>query len=122
MSGTARFRPLGPSGKSSREEITVSLPGSPAGNRFTTVIPPHIAKLVPDDAKAAVLAAADQLLAGEWEVLGAVRTDMLQPDWFYDAVAGRQAPPTGTPSASTTVPRHRPGTSNRSGRSPGFST
>ena len=63
-----------------------------AGRHFTAVIPPHTAKLVPGEAKAAVLAAADQLMAGEWEVLGAVRTDMHQPDWFRDPVTGRRAP------------------------------
>ncbi len=39
-----------------------------------------------------MLAAADQLLRGEWEVLGVVRTDMVQPDWFRDPVTGRRAP------------------------------
>ena len=53
---------------------------------------PHTAKLVPEEAKAAVLAAADQLLQGEWEVLGVVRTDLLLPDWFHDPVTGRRAP------------------------------
>ena len=38
----------------------------------------------PAEAKAAVLASADRLMRGEWEVLGVVRTDMVQPDWFRD--------------------------------------
>jgi hypothetical protein len=65
----------------------------PTGERrFAAVLPPHTGKLVPAEAKAAVLAAADQLLQGEWEVLGMVRSDMLQPDWFQDPVTGRRAP------------------------------
>jgi hypothetical protein len=65
----------------------------PSGEqRFTAVLPPQIDKLVPTEAHAAVLATADQLLQGEWEVLGVVRTDMVQPDWFRDPVTRRQAP------------------------------
>jgi Heparinase II/III-like protein/Heparinase II/III N-terminus len=64
----------------------------PGDRRFTAVLPPRTAKLVPGEAKAAVLAAADQLLEGEWGILGAVRTDLGRPDWFYDPVTGRRAP------------------------------
>jgi len=64
----------------------------PGERRFVAVLPPATAKRVPGTVKAAVLAAADQLLRGDWEVLGAVRNDMLLPDWFYDPVTGRQAP------------------------------
>jgi hypothetical protein len=39
-----------------------------------------------------VVAAADRLLAGEWEVLGVVRTDLLLPDWFRDPVTGHRSP------------------------------
>jgi hypothetical protein len=59
---------------------------------FTAVLPPQAAGQVPEAAKKAVLAAADQLLGGEWEVLGVARTDLVQPDWFRDPVTGRQAP------------------------------
>jgi hypothetical protein len=70
-----------------------ALTAVPTGERqFTAVLPPHTDKLVPGEARAAVLAAADQLLQGEWEVLGVVRSDMLQPDWFLDPVTGRRAP------------------------------
>ena len=41
------------------------------------------AALVPEQARAAIIADADRLLKGEWEMLGVVRTDMMQPDWFY---------------------------------------
>ena len=48
---------------------------------------------MPDDARTAVIAAADRLLKGEWEMLGAVRTDLERPDWFYDPVTGRRSAP-----------------------------
>ena len=51
--------------------------------RFTSVLPPDAASLVPEHARAALIADADRLLKGEWEMLGVVRTDMAQPDWFY---------------------------------------
>ena len=41
------------------------------------------ASSVPEHAYAAIIADADRLLKGEWEMLGVVRTDMTQPDWFY---------------------------------------
>ena len=60
--------------------------------RFTAVLPAGTASRVPAAARAAVLAAADRLLAGEWEMLGVLRTDLVLPDWFYDPVTGRRAP------------------------------
>jgi len=47
---------------------------------------------VPPAAAAAVVAAAQRVLAGEWQVLGVRRTDSSDPDWFYDPVTGRRAP------------------------------
>jgi hypothetical protein len=76
----------------SREQITVVAPALPGRRRFTAVLPLWTAARVPDDAKKAVLAAADRLLEGEWELLGVARTDLAQPDWFYDPVTGRRAP------------------------------
>jgi hypothetical protein len=73
-------------------EITDSAAAPPGARQFTAVLAPHADKRVPEDVKAAVLAAADQLLRGEWEVLGIVRTDLLAPDWFRDPVTGRRAP------------------------------
>lgn len=65
----------------------------PAGDRsFPRVLPAGTAGRVPAAPKAALVQAADQLLRGEWEVLGMVRTDMAQPDWFRDPVTGRRAP------------------------------
>jgi hypothetical protein len=80
-------------------QISSATPPSAAGRRFTTgdrpftaVLPPDTAPRVPESAKIAVLTAADQLLLGEWEVQGVVRTDLVQPDWFHDPVTGRRAP------------------------------
>jgi hypothetical protein len=72
--------PLGP----------VLLPGE---RRFTAVLPPGTASLAPADARAAIIADADRLVKGEWEMLGVVRTDMDRPDWFYDPVTGRRSSP-----------------------------
>jgi Heparinase II/III-like protein/Heparinase II/III N-terminus len=43
-------------------------------------------------AAAAVVAAADRVLAGEWEVFGVRRRDSADPDWFLDPVSGRRSP------------------------------
>ena len=64
-----------------------------AERRFTTLLPVGTASVVPADAQAAVLTEADRLLKGEWEMLGAVRTDMERPDWFCDPVTGRRSAP-----------------------------
>ena len=76
-----------------REDIPaiLSLPGGK--RRFTAVLPPDTAERVTESARAAVLAAADQLMKGEWEVLGVVRTDLVMPDWFCDPVTGRRSSP-----------------------------
>jgi hypothetical protein len=67
-------------------------PAEPGGAReFPAVLPAGTAARVPDAARAAVVAAADRLLKGEWEVLGVGRTDLQTPDWFYDPVTGRRA-------------------------------
>jgi Heparinase II/III-like protein/Heparinase II/III N-terminus len=61
--------------------------------RFGAVLPAGTAGQVPDQARAAVLDAADRLLKGEWEVLGVTRTDLVQPDWFADPLTGRRSDP-----------------------------
>jgi hypothetical protein len=61
--------------------------------RFTSPLPPGADSGVPDDARTAVIIAADRLLKGEWEILGNVRTDLDLPDWFYDPVTGRRSAP-----------------------------
>lgn len=76
------------------------LPGAPAvppadlrpGRRFGPALPASARDAVPAPAAAALVAAADRVLAGNWEVLGTVRTDSADPDWFRDPVTGRRAP------------------------------
>ena len=82
----------------SRRQVTqeqLARVGSPmtGERRFGAVLPREAASRVPEDAKAAVLASADRLLRGEWEVLGVVRTDMVRPDWFRDPLTGRRSAP-----------------------------
>ena len=36
--------------------------------------------------------AAEEILAGRWQLLGTLRQDMEDPDWFFDPVTGRRAP------------------------------
>ncbi len=47
---------------------------------------------LPGEARQRLIAAAEEVLAGRWELLGAVRQDMEDPDWFFDPVTGRRAP------------------------------
>ncbi len=76
----------------SREQAASPGPSASAGARsFTAILPADVAGRVPEAARKAVLAAADELLRGEWEVLGVARTDLAEPDWFADPVTGRRA-------------------------------
>jgi hypothetical protein len=59
---------------------------------FTATLPAGTEDLVPPAARAAVVAAADEVLAGEATVLGFPRPDLAEPDWFLDPVSGRRAP------------------------------
>ena len=65
--------------------------GGAAGRarRFTSPLPRgRRRRSCPSGARAAIIADADRLLKGEWEMLGVLRTDMEQPDWFHDPVTG----------------------------------
>jgi hypothetical protein len=75
------------------ERIAALAPLPPGSRTFTATLPPGTASLVPAEAREAVLDAADQLLRGEWEVLGVARDDMVRPDWFRDPVTGRRSSP-----------------------------
>jgi Heparinase II/III-like protein/Heparinase II/III N-terminus len=77
-----------PSQRSSQHGRTQ--PGS-GERRFAAILPAGTADLVPEAARKAVLATADELLEGRWEVLGVLRTDLEKPDWFSDPVTGRMA-------------------------------
>jgi hypothetical protein len=71
-------------------------PAAPAAvgpRRFTATLPAGTADLVPSAARVAILAAADRLMRGEWEVLGVLRTDLVRPDWFRDPVTGLRSEP-----------------------------
>jgi len=72
---------------------SAGLPRAAAGRRFAAVLPADAVRCVPEGARAALIADADRLLKGEWEMLGVVRTDVVQPDWFYDPVTGRRSAP-----------------------------
>ena len=123
--GVARTRPGAPGGvvPAAGDAGTARKAGAPpAGDRrFTAVLPPETAARVPAEAKAAVLASADRLLRGEWEVLGVVRTDMVRPDWFRDPVTGRRSDPGRYAFRVDHRSEARSATSSRSGRSPACS-
>jgi Heparinase II/III-like protein/Heparinase II/III N-terminus len=57
-------------------------------------LPPSARAAVPPEAARRLVAAAERLLAGDWEVLGTPRPDVVDPDWFHDPVTGRRAPDT----------------------------
>ena len=76
----------------SRAQAAASVRPAPGALAFGAVLPARTADSVPDEARKAILAAADQLMRGEWQVLGVRRDDMVQPDWFRDPVTGRHAP------------------------------
>jgi hypothetical protein len=81
-----------------RQVLPGSLPSGPVAGllpdrRFAAVLPSGARELVPESARAALAAAADRILKGEWELLGVVRTDMDQPDWFHDPVTGVRSDP-----------------------------
>ena len=63
----------------------------PGDREFAAVLPPGTAERISGEARAAILESAERLLCGEWEVLGVVRTDLAQPDWFLDPVTGRRS-------------------------------
>ncbi|MFG1907834.1 alginate lyase family protein [Kribbella sp. NPDC048928] len=60
---------------------------------FSTTLQTQTACTVPEDARKAVIAQADAILAGNLQVLGVERTDLEKPDWFYDPVTGRRSDP-----------------------------
>jgi len=64
-----------------------------AGRTFTSSLPAGAGAAVPPVAREALVAAADRIMSGEWEMLGVVRTDMKDPDWFRDPATGRRSDP-----------------------------
>jgi hypothetical protein len=66
--------------------------GLRAARTFGSLLPPGATDRVPAEERAALVAVADRILAGEWHVLGIRRSDVVDPDWFLDPVTGRRAP------------------------------
>jgi hypothetical protein len=64
-----------------------------AVHRSFRALPPGTREAVATTAAAAVVAAADRILAGDWEILGTPRHDIAHPDWFHDEVTGVTSPP-----------------------------
>jgi hypothetical protein len=67
-------------------------PGVLPERPFSSPLPASARASVPPDAASALVCAADTVLAGTWTVLGTVRPDSADPDWFYDPLTGRRAP------------------------------
>ncbi len=65
--------------------------GERGERRFASVLPPGAASRVPAAARTAIIADANKLMGGEWEMLGVVRTDMKEPDWFLDPATGKRS-------------------------------
>jgi hypothetical protein len=63
-----------------------------AGRAFASPLLGSASTGVDPEAAAALIRAADTVLAGTWTVLGTARTDSANPDWFFDPVTGRHAP------------------------------
>ena len=81
--------------KQVRPGQVAALPPPPVAGerRFTSALPADAASAVPEAASAAIVADADRIMAGEWEMLGVVRGDMKEPDWFHDPDTGRRSDP-----------------------------
>jgi hypothetical protein len=71
---------------------TVAQPRLVTEPRFASPLPAGALSAVPADDVQRLLRAADEILAGRWEVLGVTRQDMVAPDWFLDPLSGRRAP------------------------------
>jgi len=65
---------------------------SAAGAVFRGQLPPFDEQGVDPAALKSLVARADEILAGSFEVLGVVREDLVAPDWFRDPITGRRAP------------------------------
>jgi hypothetical protein len=72
---------------------TVALPTDVQKDRaFVSPLPTSARDGADPDAASALIRAADAVLAGTWTVLGTLRADSADPDWFHDPVTGRRAP------------------------------
>jgi Heparinase II/III-like protein/Heparinase II/III N-terminus len=82
--------PAGVGGTQKRPRL--GAPPSAVDRPFMAFLPFGAVEQVPLEARKAVIAAADELLAGRWEALGVMRTDMHAPDWFLDPLTAKRAP------------------------------
>lgn len=73
--------------------LVAGKPPCVADRRFRSLLPAGSDALVPSAARAAIIADAERLLKGEFEMLGVVRADLERPDWFFDPVTGRRSAP-----------------------------
>lgn len=71
------------------DRVGPRLVGTP---RFESPLPAGALDAVPADDVRRLIRAADEILAGRWDVLGVTRRDMVAPDWFLDPLSGRRAP------------------------------
>lgn len=62
------------------------------GRAFHSRLPSGTGAAVPEEARRALLESAQALIEGRWTVLGALRDDLADPDWFLDPVTGRRSP------------------------------
>jgi hypothetical protein len=68
-------------------------PTAGVGGVAVTAVPDQAVAMVAPEAVAALRAAADGLLEGDWPVFALTRRDMAPaPDWFWDPRTGRRAP------------------------------
>jgi len=93
-----RVRPPAPAGSVPGTRSGAVLPAArqaslPGALPPPAPLPPGTVEQVPPSARQALLAAADELLAGRWETLGVQRTDLVDPDWFRDPVTGVRSDP-----------------------------
>jgi hypothetical protein len=71
---------------------TATAPKLATTRRFELPLPAGVLDAVPADEVERLVHAADEILAGRWDVLGVTRQDMVAPDWFLDPLSGRRAP------------------------------
>jgi hypothetical protein len=60
--------------------------------RFTATLPAHAVEAVPPLARQRLFATADEIMDGQREYFGMVRSDLVAPDWSFDPKTGRRAP------------------------------
>ena len=60
--------------------------------RFVPVLPDQAYADIPADARARLIATADELMDGRTEYFGIRREDLVDPDWSFDPKTGRHAP------------------------------